>query len=162
MISYNTRIKKTGLLGNVFVSLNVAIPFIYGGFAVASPTWTLAIFSLLAFLSSLGREIVKGIADVPGDTARGVKSVAATKGNSTAAKYGAAFFMCAVVLSVVPLVLGLVSSYYVPLAVICDVGFLLTTYSILSNPSPRSAKRNKKYVLAWMAFGLLAFLMGTL
>ena len=162
MISYNARIKQTGLLGNIFVSLNVAIPFIYGGFAVARPTWTLAIFSLLAFLSSVGREIVKGISDVKGDTARGVKSVAATKGNSTAAKYGAAFFLCAVALSVVPLLLGLVSFLYVPLVVICDLGFLLTTYSILSSPSPSSAKRNKKYVLLWMTFGLMAFLMGTL
>lgn len=162
MISYNARIKQTGLLGNVFVSLNVAIPFIYGGFAVAKPTWALAIFSLLAFLSSVGREIVKGIADVEGDTSRGVKSVAVTKGSSTAAKCGAAFFLAAVALSVLPLLLGLVSYLYVPLVAICDLGFLLTTYSILSNSSPRSAKRNKKYVLVWMTFGLLAFLMGTL
>jgi geranylgeranylglycerol-phosphate geranylgeranyltransferase len=162
MISYSARIKQTGLLGNVFVSLNVAIPFIYGGFAVARPTWALAIFSLLAFLSSVGREIVKGIADVPGDTSRGVKSIAATKGNSTAARYGAAFFVCAVALSAVPSLLGLVSYLYVPLVAICDIGFLLTTFSIMSNSSPRSAKRNKKYVLLWMTFGLLAFLMGTL
>jgi geranylgeranylglycerol-phosphate geranylgeranyltransferase len=162
MIAYNARIKRTGLVGNLFVSLNVAIPFIYGGFTVAMPSWALAIFSLLAFLSSVGREIVKGIADVRGDTSRGVKSVAATKGNSAAAKYGAVFFLAAVALSALPLLLGLVSYLYVPLVAICDVGFLLTTYSILSNSSPRSAKRNKKYVLVWMTFGLLAFLMGTL
>jgi geranylgeranylglycerol-phosphate geranylgeranyltransferase len=162
MIAYNARIKQTGLLGNVFVSLNVAIPFIYGGFAVARPTWALAIFSLLAFLSSVGREILKGIADVPGDTSRGVKSVAAIKGNSTAAKYSAGFFLSAVALSALPLLLRLVSYLYVPLVVICDLGFLLTTYSILGNSSPRSAKRNKRYVLLWMTFGLLAFLMGTL
>ncbi|HYB83820.1 MAG TPA: UbiA family prenyltransferase [archaeon] len=162
MISYNARVKQTGFLGNVFVSLNVAIPFIYGGFAVGKPTWTLAIFALLAFLSSVGREIVKGITDVPGDKSRGVRSVAATKGNSTAAKYGSVFFLSAVALSAVPLLLGLVSYLYVPLVAICDVGFVLTTYSILSNSSPRSAKRNKKYVLVWMTFGLLAFLMGTL
>jgi 4-hydroxybenzoate polyprenyltransferase len=162
MISYNARIKKSGLLGNFLVSMNVAIPFIYGGFAVASPTWVLTIFALLAFLSSVGREIVKGIADVPGDTARGVKSVAATKGNLTAAKYAAVFFICAVALSATPLLLGLVSFSYVPLVAICDLGFLLTTYSILSSPTPRSAKRDKKYVLLWMTFGLLAFLMGTL
>lgn len=161
MISYNAKIKKTGLLGNVFVSMNVAIPFIYGGFAVAKLTWSLAIFALLAFLSSVGREIVKGISDVPGDTSRGVKSVAATKGNSTAAKYGAALFLFAVALSALPPLLGLVTYFYIPLVAICDIGFLLTSYSILSNPTPRSAKRNKKYVLLWMTFGLLAFLMGT-
>jgi len=161
MISYNARVKKTGLLGNIFVITNVAIPFIYGGFAVARPTWVLAIFAFLAFLSSVGREIVKGISDVPGDTSRGVKSIAATKGNSVAAKYGAGFFISAVALSTLPLLFGLVTYLYVPLVVICDIGFLLTTYSVLSNPSPKSAKRNKKYVLLWMTFGLLAFLMGS-
>jgi geranylgeranylglycerol-phosphate geranylgeranyltransferase len=162
MISYNARIKKTGLLGNVLVSTNVAIPFIYGGFAVASPTWSLAIFSLLAFLSSIGREIVKGIVDVPGDTSRGVRSIAATKGNLTAAKYGAVLFVAAVALSTLPLLLGLVTYYYIPLVVICDIGFLLTAYSILSNPSSRNAKRSKKYVLLWMTFGLFAFVIGAL
>ena len=162
MLSYNSRIKKTGLLGNALVSTNVAIPFIYGGFAVATPTWSLGIFSLLAFLSSMGREIVKGIVDVPGDTARGVKSVAATRGNGKAAKYGAALFVAAVALSGLPLLLRIVSYYYVPLVAICDIGFLLTAYSLLTNPSPANAKRSKNYVLIWMTFGLLAFVIGTL
>jgi geranylgeranylglycerol-phosphate geranylgeranyltransferase len=162
MIAYNARVKKLGLLGNAFVSTNVAIPFIYGGFAVGSPTWSLGIFALLAFLSSMGREIVKGIVDVSGDMAKGVKSVAATKGNARAAKAGAALFLAAVALSTLPILLGLVSNYYLPLVAICDIGFLLTAYSILTNPSPRNAERNKKYVLAWMTFGLLAFVIGTL
>lgn len=162
MILYNSRIKKTGLLGNAFVSTNVAIPFIYGGFAVASPTWSLGIFSMLAFLSSMGREIVKGIVDVPGDTAKGVKSLAATKGSAKAAKYGAALFIAAVALSGLPLILGIVSHYYIPLVAICDIGFLLTAYSLLTNPSPTNAKRSKNYVLLWMIFGLLAFVIGTI
>lgn len=162
MVSYNSRIKKTGLLGNAFVSTNVAIPFIYGGFVVSNPTWSLAIFSLLAFLSSMGREIVKGIVDVSGDTAKGVRSVASTIGTTKAAKYGAALFVAAVALSGLPLVLHLVSYYYIPLVAICDIGFLLTAYSMMTNVSPRNAKRNKNYVLLWMTFGLLAFIVGTL
>jgi len=161
MFSYNARIKKTGLLGNIFVSTNVAIPFVYGGFAVGSPTWSLGIFALLAFLASVGREIVKGIVDVQGDTARGVRSIAAIKGNDTAAKYGAVFFVTAVALSVLPLVLHLVTTYYIPLVVICDFGFLLTAYSLWSNSSARNAKHSKKYVLVWMMFGLLAFVLGS-
>ncbi len=162
MVLYNSRVKKTGLLGNAFVSLNVAIPFVYGGFVVANPTWSLAIFSLLAFLSSMGREIVKGIVDVAGDTAKGVRSVAATKGNLTAAKYGAALFVIAVALSGLPLILGIVSAYYIPLVAICDIGFLLTAYSLTTNPSPLHAKRNKNYVLLWMTFGMLAFVIGSI
>ncbi|MGA2460258.1 MAG: UbiA family prenyltransferase [Candidatus Bathyarchaeia archaeon] len=164
MILYNARVKKLGLAGNALVSINVAIPFIFGGFAVGSPTWSLGIFTLLAFLSSLGREILKGIVDVAGDSARGVKTVAATKGNMSAAKQGAALFLGAVVLSVLPLALGLVSKplYYIPVVVICDVGFLLTAYSIKTDPSPRNAKRSKNFVLVWMTFGLLAFVFGAI
>jgi geranylgeranylglycerol-phosphate geranylgeranyltransferase len=161
MVLYNAQIKKRGFIGNVLVSTNVAIPFIFGGFAVGSPTWSLGIFSLLAFLSSLGREVVKGIVDVAGDSARGVRTVAATMGNPGAAKRGATFFLSAVVLSVLPLVLGLVSVYYIPLVAICDIGFLLTAYSIRNDPSPRNAKRSKNFVLVWMTFGLLAFVFGT-
>lgn len=162
MISYSARLKKTGLLGNVLVSTNVAIPFVYGGFAVASLNWSLAIFALLAFLSSIGREIMKGIVDVPGDTSRGVRSIAVTKGNVVAGKYGAALFLAAVALSALPLLFGLVTSLYIPLVAICDLGFVLTAYSILSNPSPGNAKRSKKYVLLWMTFGLLAFVVGSM
>jgi geranylgeranylglycerol-phosphate geranylgeranyltransferase len=161
-LAYNSHFKKTGLLGNGLVSANVAIPFIYGGVAVGSSSWPLLIFATLAFLSSLGREIVKGIVDVAGDTAKGVRSVAVIKGKSHAARQGAAFFVLAVVLSILPLALHMVSLYYVPIVVICDVGFLLTCYSLVTDPTSENAKRNKKYVLAWMTFGLLAFVIGTI
>jgi len=162
MVLYNSSIKKTGLLGNALVSTNVAIPFVYGGFVVASPSWSLVIFSLLAFLASMGREIVKGIVDVSGDTAKGVRSVAATRGTAQAAKDGAGLFIAAVALSALPLLLTLVSYYYIPLVAICDIGFLLTAYSLLTNSSPKNAKRNKNYVLVWMTFGMLAFLIGVI
>ena len=161
-VAYNSRFKKLGLVGNGMVSVNVAVPFVYGGLAVGNVSWPLLIFSLLAFLSSLGREIVKGIVDVIGDKAKGVNSVAVVKGNSYAARQGATLFLIAVVLSVLPLALRMVSFYYVPLVMICDIGFLLTSYSIVTNPTPFNAKRSKKYVLIWMIFGLLAFVVGTL
>lgn len=160
--AYNAWLKKSGFLGNVLVSVNVAVPFIYGGFAVESKSlFPLLVFASLAFLSSLGREIVKGIVDVSGDSARGVRSVAVSMGNAYAAKRGAFFFLVAVALSVLPLALGIVSQYYIPLVLICDLGFLLSAYSIVTTPTPQNAKRNKEYVLVWMFFGLLAFVVGT-
>jgi len=162
MVLYNSRAKRFGLIGNVLVSTTMAIPFVYGGFAVASPTWPLGIFATLAFLSGLGREIIKGIADVSGDSARGVRSVAVTKGNPYAAREGAALFVAAVALSGLPVLLNLVSIYYIPLVAICDIGLILTAYSMATDPSPRNAERNKKFILLWMTFGLLAFLIGIL
>lgn len=160
--AYNSWLKKSGLFGNILVSLNVAVPFVYGGFATGSNhLFPLLVFSTLAFLSSLGREIVKGIVDVQGDAAKGVKSIAVTLGSGQAAKRGAVLFLIAVALSILPLILGIVSTFYIPLVLICDVGFLLTSYSIVSAPTPQNAKRNKKFVLVWMLFGLLAFVVGT-
>jgi geranylgeranylglycerol-phosphate geranylgeranyltransferase len=161
-VAYNIRFKKVGLVGNSMVSANVAIPFVYGGFAVGNASWPLLIFSLLAFISSLGREIVKGIVDITGDEAKGVKSVAVVKGSSYAARQGATLFLIAVALSALPLTLHMFSLYYVPLVIICDIGFLLTSHSLVTDPTALNAKRNKKYVLIWMTFGLLAFVVGTL
>src|SRR3989337_3669590 len=143
MVAYNAKVKKLGLIGNALVSTNVAVPFIYGGFASGSPSWSLAIFALLACLSNTGREIMKGIVDVAGDTAKGVKSVAATKGNAQAGKESALLILWAVLLSVLPILFGLVSFYYIPLVAICDIGFLLTSYSIVSNPTPENDVRRK-------------------
>jgi geranylgeranylglycerol-phosphate geranylgeranyltransferase len=163
MISYNMRLKRLGAIGNAIVSANMAIPFIYGGFAVASyPTWTLVIFAALAFLSGMGREIMKGIVDVQGDSAKGVKSVAVNKGSAVAGRQSTTLFIIAVVLSSLPILLGLVNNYYIPLVAICDAGLILTAYSISRSPTPRNAKRDKNFVLVWMTFGLLAFVIGTL
>jgi len=160
--AYNFLFKKTGLAGNALVSANVALPFIYGGLVVGKSTWALLIFATLAFIASMGREILKGIVDVTGDAIKGIRSVAVKKGNLYAAKQGASFFLTAVVLSVLPIAFGIVSYYYIPLVIISDIGFALTSYSIVTNSSPRNAKRNKKYVLMWMLFGLLAFVFGAL
>lgn len=87
-VAYNYKFKKTSLLGNALVSANVALPFIYGGLAVGRPTWALLIFVTLSFISSLGREVIKGIVDVTGDATKGIRSVAVKMGNAYAAKCG--------------------------------------------------------------------------
>src|SRR5207247_2539467 len=56
MSYYNTHGKKSGLLGNVVVSFNVALPFFFGGLAVNSLRPLLFIFFLLAFLANTARE----------------------------------------------------------------------------------------------------------
>jgi geranylgeranylglycerol-phosphate geranylgeranyltransferase len=158
MMTYYARVKEHRLLGNLFIGANTAITFIFAGFAVGNLTWPLAIFALMAFFVSMGRETAKGLID----SFSGVQSRAVSVGIAEAGKQAALLFLAAVVLSIMPLVLGLVSSYYVPLVLICDIGFLLTAYSMITSPTPRNAKRNEKYVLLWLSFGLLAFVMGTI
>jgi len=159
MLYYNTSGKKTGLPGNAAVSANLAIPFIFGG-AVGGVSSILYVFALIAFLAGMGREVIKGMADIVGDSKRGVRTLAVSKGLRIASRVGAAFFVVAVLLSAIPVVLKMVSWLYVPIVLACDLGFLFSTHSIIKDPSPENALRSKNQALLWMLLGLVAFIAG--
>jgi len=159
MLYYNTSGKKTGLPGNAAVSANLAIPFIFGG-AVGGVSSILYVFALIAFLAGMGREVIKGMADIVGDSKRGVRTLAVSKGLGIASRVGAAFFVVAVLLSAIPVVFKMVSWLYVPIVLVCDLGFLFSTYSIMKNPSIENALRSKNQALLWMLLGLIAFIAG--
>ncbi|MEM2865594.1 MAG: UbiA family prenyltransferase [Candidatus Hadarchaeales archaeon] len=160
---YNARGKRTGLPGNLMVSTCVAIPFLYGPLVVGEePTLTLSFFLLMAFLSNTGREILKGMADVEGDRRRGIRTLAVSRGQKGAASFVLLFYLSAVALSPLPLLLGEVSPWYLPPVVLADAGFLSTGFLSLRKPSASKAAELKRLSLLWMLFGLLAFLLGRL
>jgi geranylgeranylglycerol-phosphate geranylgeranyltransferase len=159
MFYYNRFGKKTGLPGNAAVSANLAIPFIFGG-AVGGISSILYVFALIAFLAGMGREVIKGMADIAGDSKRGVRTLAASRGLGIASKTGALFFVVAVLLSAIPITLKMVSWLYVPIVLVCDFGFLYSAYSIVKDPSPKNALRSKNHALVWMLLGLIAFIAG--
>jgi len=161
MLYYNRFGKKTGLLGNAVVSTNLAIPFLFGG-AIGGFNVTLLVFAFLAFLAGMGREIIKGVADVVGDSKRGVRTLAVTRGLAFASKTGAFFLVLAVFLSAVPIAFGMVSWVYAPIVLVCDAGFLFSAYSMSKDPSSQNAVRSKNHALVWMLLGLVAFIAGGL
>lgn len=159
---YNTKGKATGLLGNLMVSACIAIPFIYGGLVVGKgATKLLSIFALMAFLSNTGREVTKGISDVEGDKRRNVKTIAIRFGPKAAAYTATTFYASAIVLSILPWILNLVSNIaYVPLILVADAGFIASSILLLKDYSRENAKRVKTLILTWMVAGLMAFLAG--
>ncbi len=162
MVYYNTRGKKTGFLGNLVVSFNVALPFFYGGLAVGSIRPLLFAFSILAFLANLAREVAKGITDVKGDSLRQVRTLAVIKGPRTAALTSAALFVIAVLLSFVPPLLPSerISLLYYPAVIAADIGFLFSAYKLTTNQAPENIRKVKGQVLVWMLLGLVGFLLG--
>lgn len=160
MAYYNTHGKKTGLLGNAVVSFNVALPFLFGGLAVNNLRPLLFIFFLLAFLANMAREVAKGITDIAGDNAKGVRTVAVSMGSKPAARIAASLFAVAVLLSLVPPLSQWVSPYYYPAVLIADLGFLLSSYRLLRDQTPKTVRAVKTQVLLWMLLGLVGFLMG--
>ncbi len=161
MAYYNTRGKKTGLLGNAVVSFNVALPFFFGGLAVNSLRPLLFIFFLLAFLANTAREVAKGISDVEGDSSKGVRTIAVTRGPKRAAQLAAAFFVVAILLSfMAPIFDQKVSLFYYPVVIIADLGFFYSSYRLIHDPAPGTVRKVKTQVLLWMFLGLVGFLLG--
>src|SRR3989475_9234364 len=160
MVYYNTRGKKTGLIGNAVVSFNVALPFFYGGLAVNSIRPLLFIFSVIAFLANFGREVAKGIVDVKGDSLRQVWTLAVVRGTKVAASASAVLFVIAVLLSFLPPFLESTSWLYFPPVIVADVGFLYSGYRLVDNQTPENVRAVKGHVLVWMLLGLVGFLLG--
>lgn len=158
---YNYWGKRKGLVGNMMVAASVAVPYIYGGMVAAMPgnllIWVLA---LISFLAATGREVVKTIADIPGDTIRRVRSVAISKGSRAAASLGAALFLLAVLLTPIPLLLGAAGIVYGTLVLIPNAIFVYGAVKILREHSPETARAVKKIALIGMLTGLVAFVLG--
>src|SRR5437870_1559380 len=160
MVYYNTRGKKTGLIGNAVVSFNVALPFFYGGLAVNSIGPLLFIFSVVAFLANFAREVAKRIADTKGDSLRPARTLAVVRGTKVAALASTGLFIIAVLLSFLPPFLETISWLYFPPVIIADVGFLYSAYRLVGDQTPENVRAVKRQVLLWMLLGLVGFLLG--
>jgi len=158
--AYNWKLKKYGLVGNACVSLCVALTFVYGASATGSITGIALLFSAIAFLANMSREVVKGIADVEGDRVRGVRTLAISHGPRIAAEVAYAFMVSAVALSFAPIGLGYVNWLYLPVILVADAGLLASSLMALSSPTPEGAVKSKKLMLVFMGLALMAFMMG--
>lgn len=162
MLTYTTVGKRSGLPGNFLVSACVATPFLYGGLvAVNAIRLNVLLFASMAFLSNTGREVTKGIVDVKGDSAKNVKTLAVHFGEFKAATAASAFYVFAVCLSPLPVVLGLVSFWFIPFVLVTDFGLVGCSLLLVKNPSRENARRIKKLVLILFIVGLLAYIFGT-
>jgi len=79
---YAKNLKKEGVLGNVIVASTSALSAFYGGLAYFEGSWVIrtAIPTLYIFFFTLSREFIKGIEDIEGDKANGVKTLAVRLG----------------------------------------------------------------------------------
>ncbi|MCW4018242.1 MAG: geranylgeranylglycerol-phosphate geranylgeranyltransferase [Candidatus Bathyarchaeota archaeon] len=161
--TYLTVGKRSGLPGNFLVSACVAIPFIYGSVtAIGTIGMNVLLFASMAFLSNTGREITKGIVDVKGDSAEGVKTLAVRFGERKAAAVAVVFFLSAVALTPVTWFLSLVGFWFVPFVLVTDVGLAVCSVILLLDPSRKKARRIKNVVLLLFLVGLIAYVFGVI
>ncbi len=153
MAGYELLLKAEGLAGNLAISWLTGALFLFGGAAVGKMelAW---ILSALAFLATLGREIVKDVQDLEGD--KGSRRTLPMRiGTKRAGLVGSVAFVGAVALSPMPYLQGLLSIWYVP--VVCAADAIFIYCALIHFRSPMLGQKVAKLA---MLVALLAFLLG--
>lgn len=159
---YNIWGKKQGIIGNSIVASSMSIPFIFGGIMTGNVSLLVWSISLIAFLSGMGREIIKTIADVEGDKIKGIKSVSIQFGPRNAMLVACGFIIISILISFIPVYLNLIQIYYIPLLILTDLILIYSVFLLSKNYSKSESLKVKKYILYAMLFGLITFLANSM
>ena len=159
---YNIWGKKQGIIGNSIVASSMSIPFIFGGVITGNISLLVWSISLIAFLSGMGREIIKTIADIKGDKIKGIKSVSIQFGSRNAMLIACGFIIISILISFIPIYLNLIQIYYIPLLIFTDLILLYSIFVLSKDYSKSESLKVKKYILYAMLFGLITFLMNSM
>jgi len=156
---YNVKLKEFGLIGNAYIAFTMCSPFLFGGIVAGGINVQIAVLSILAFLSGLGREIMKGIEDVEGDALRNVRSVARSD-IRFAYKLSAFLIASSVSLSFLPIFHYGLDPFYILPVFLADVLFIKTISDLLS--FEENISKLRRITLLAMGFGLAGFLLGAI
>jgi geranylgeranylglycerol-phosphate geranylgeranyltransferase len=149
----------------------MAIPFVFGAassltdnvFSInLSPA--VIIISLIAFLSGVGREMMKDVMDFKGDKEEGVKSFPKYIGIKNSNIVASFFYLIAILLSFIPFIFENFTFYYnnfvyLILVIITDIMLTLTVIKLIFDKNV-DMKFYRKFTLIALFIGLLAFLIG--
>lgn len=163
-VLYDARIKTLGLIGNLIVSFSTASTFIYGALLAKSivdinmATW---IIFITAFLSCLGREILKGVRDYLGDKKAGVLTLAVKYGTQRAVTISSILIVSAIVAALSNIIYVKKPAVYTVLLIPAVMLFAVAIATSFKNPDDvKLAEKARKYTLYAMGLGLIAFLAG--
>jgi geranylgeranylglycerol-phosphate geranylgeranyltransferase len=108
-VLYNWKLKDLPLLGNAYIALTMAIPFIFGDYVVSTSLSPLAlVLAALGFVAGLAREIVKSVQDMEGDIkARGSKTLPVIIGAGGSSALAILLYIAFIPLTIAPFYLGL-------------------------------------------------------
>lgn len=158
---YAARVKATGLPGNLLVSLGVACTLLYGALAAGDLPVKVVLFSLIAFTSNTARELVKGVEDLPGDSALGLKTFPITAGVEATRRVIIGLTLTTVVLTAAPIAMGLTGKIYAAGSTLA-CALLLEAARRSVEIAPESAGAVSGILKSAMMVGLLSMLLDNL
>jgi len=179
LVGYSAVLQNKVLLGNIAVSYLVGSTFLFGGAAAMNLKLPLMLM-LLASLANLSREIVKDLEDIEGDRLGFLKKIALNAKSAVASRFGIgsdgkvhmmhrkqafintaiASLTCAIVVSPVPFLLGILGWLYILLVIPTDIVFVVSIYMMAMADKKRHYSWTSRLIKAGMLFGLLAFVAG--
>ena len=162
IIAYNVKLKKYALIGNIIVSLILAMSFIYAGL-VFEKTEPLIIPALLAFGLTLIREIVKDLADIKGDKSAGLMTFPIVYGKKKTIILCTILSLFLGIGSFIPFLTGYYNTFYgISLILMVEIPLAVVVISLLNKPVILTAKRGSKLLKFCTLGGLLSIYIGTL
>lgn len=164
-ILYNWKLKDMPLVGNIFIGLSMAIPFLLGNLVVYP--WLLpvpVILAILAFVAGVAREIIKSAEDMKGDVkARRSKTLPVVIGEKPAVIIACILYVIFIPLTFAPFFMGLELNLVSLILIVAADGILLgIIVALLKIPSPKVYKQARKLTLAVFTAGMLAILIASL
>ena len=161
MVVYNTHLKGKPLIGNIAVSMVIAISFLFCGAAHQNfgPMWLPAV---LSFGLTLLREIVKDVADLEGDLSVGLATYPILAGVHKSRKL--ILFICFLVglLASYPFLHGIYGLWYGIIVLIgVEIPIIIVVVLFVNNPGILSAKQSSKILKFSSIMGLIAIYAGS-
>jgi geranylgeranylglycerol-phosphate geranylgeranyltransferase len=158
---YNWRYKQTGLPGNLMVCASVGITFVFGAVTMHAP-WNLIVwtFALMAFCIDLGEEIAGDAMDMEGDKKRASRSIALLKGRHFALQITVTLWGLVILLSFVPVLMGLLGTSYLVMILITDILLVYFSFKLLQSQNPDAGHRAMRGAYLGATLGIIAFLVG--
>jgi len=157
---YSWKLKRFGLIGNASVATSMSIPFVFGSLIKPELNSLVISLALTAFFAGIGREVIKGISDIEGDSKMGVRTVAVSMGGRVAAVVSSFFITLAIITSYIPLFLNI--KWWFPYGIgitVVDLLFIVEIHSILKNSSGPNAYKVKGNILFLMLAALIVYII---
>lgn len=166
-VLYDFKLKEFGLIGNLYVATSYSAPWLYGSllfYPRSIPTWiAVGSLSLVTFVAGLGREILKGIMDIRGDSIRNVRTIARTHGTKKAAYVASLLIFGGIALTPLPFFFSFERSLtYLVLVSITNLMLIGACLPLLRDQSYDNAKNARNRTLIAFILGALAFLGGAI
>ncbi len=164
-ILYNWKLKDLPLIGNIYIGLSMAIPFLFGNLVVHE--WLLpapTVLAILAFIAGVAREIVKSVQDIKGDVkARRARTLPVVIGEKPSIIIASLLYLLFIPLSFSPFYFGLNPNIYsVSLIAVADGMLLGVVVTLVRSPSQRVYKIARNTTLAIFVAGLIAILLASI